>query len=355
MSKEKRMFNTILHIGTGKAGSSALQTALSKTPKLSSGNYGNVRYISIEKDGKVLHGARLKRLANATPYGYLSSCMFAELQNLIHRKESIRRALRNITKDGTDTLILSQEGWARQGAEIGRIDPFTKFDMRVIQVIAYIRNPVEWINSAWWQWGAWEYPLDKYIEQMIALINRDYECFKNWSSYAGRDRFRLKPLPKDIIGDVAHFLRTDEIKKDIKTNVSLPAEILLFFYKHRELRSKAHDPSLDFIISKYFRFDDPSHYSATPWVLSKENIKLIIDKTKESNQRLAEFMDKETAEEFLSDQRWWNEETFLQKRRENIDKAKLSYETLERILVDSLKAIKKLGNENWKLKREILD
>ena len=51
-----------------------------------------------------------------------------------------------------DTLVLSSEGWLPQASLFERAFRIWQKPMRVI---AYVRPQANYLNAAWWQWGAW--------------------------------------------------------------------------------------------------------------------------------------------------------------------------------------------------------
>ena len=65
----------------------------------------------------------------------------------------------------------------------------------------FIRSPVRWINSAWWQWGVWDENNKNFNNWLEKAINK---C--KWENYLFPllnskivDEFSIFPLKKDII------------------------------------------------------------------------------------------------------------------------------------------------------------
>jgi hypothetical protein len=60
--------DVVLHIGGGKCGSSAIQTALTRQPVLSKEDGGRVGYGFIDNSGRLFHGAQINTVRNARGY-----------------------------------------------------------------------------------------------------------------------------------------------------------------------------------------------------------------------------------------------------------------------------------------------
>ncbi len=352
------MVNTVLHIGLGKCGSSALQQALSQNPvvKAEDKNYKNIKYISIDKLGNLYVGDKLRKKSANSVSEYSVSCHTQEIGKLSKESfTSLHKRLKNISNNNNTLIVMSCEAWVQQINIFKKHSILKKLGIRA-KAICYVRNPVEWINSAWWQWGAWaENDLDTFVEHTLTNnVQKWHENLTAWQQLLGENNVTVKILPKDIVSDFYNFIGTDTTKyKENRNNTSLPGEILRFYQKHRELRRSPHDFAMDFILSSSMNLENG--YSKTPWVLSQKKIEEIIDKTKDSNKKLMEILDIKSREVCENDKKWWDATAFSSKEvlLESSEEQPLSTKDIDKLLLESLKSIKKLSLENKKLKKQL--
>ncbi len=348
-----------MHIGLDKCGSSALQSALSENPvqKLHTSEYDILRYVTINNDGKIMSGEALSTHALCTPSQYASSQDLVTMDTWTDEIfTSIGSQLFDISNGGKDLLVFSCELWAYQANNFQRNHFFKRLKINS-QAVCYVRNPVDWINSAWWQWGAWsEYDLDIVIQKFIhANISQWSIRLEEWQELLGAESVTIKLLPKDIVSDFNQYIgiEVSSQSKSNRINSSLPAAILRFYQKHRELRPTIHNSSIDFILSNALDFDET--FEKTPWVLDRNHIEYILKETRESNQKLIQMLDKGAKNRCLSDTKWWDADAFNDKKLSpSICKEEcLSYENIDHLLLQSFKSIKELSLENLKLKAQL--
>ena len=352
------MTNIIMHIGMSKNGSSALQTELSKNPiqKLVTKNTNYMKYVAIGHQGNVYEGRSLSNMAICSPSHYVNS---TDIEASTNWSNDIFNEIRNqfslLSNNNENILVMSNEGWFQKADTFKDSNFFEKLDLNA-KVICYIRNPVDWINSAWWQWAAWtDYSLENALDSVIpALSNLHIELIK-WQEIVGIDNITIKVLPQNIISDFSEFIGIiDDQNKKNRSNTSLPAEILRFYQMHKELRPDMDSSSLDFILSDVFNFDNS--YEKTPWVLNRNDMRKILKETKEGNEKLIQLLDLESKKKVISDPKWWSVDAFFDKNisSPHCEKPCLPYEKLDKLLLDSIMGIKDLYLENMYLKRKLL-
>ncbi|AKF25724.1 hypothetical protein YH65_10250 [Sulfurovum lithotrophicum] len=352
------MVETIIHIGFGKCGSTALQYSLSNTPILKANRkkYKNIKYITIDKNGQLYSGNNLRERLLFTASRSLSTASLTYFKGFSDEiLNALRVKLSKLSNNNNSLLVLSCESWVKR-ADIFRENAILeKLNMRA-QVICYARNPVEWINSAWWQWGAWSNQnLDSYIDRMVdKRVSKWSNELEEWRNIVGPENLKVKILPNDIVEDFYNMIGVELTSdQDNRANSSLPKEILRFYQQHRELRKSEHENQLDFILSRYLKLD--STFSKAPWVLSEEQVDRILKKTKESNIKLMEFIDPDSRKMNMGDERWWSKTAFEKKTiSPACCKEKcLAYEELDKLLLAAIKGIEKLYIENMQLKKII--
>jgi len=149
---------SILHIGADKCGSSSIQTFLSRHHSLKTGpKRSDLNYACICKKGFKIDAQIDKRLKRSIR-GYINSLDTYKLVELSSQgQQSIQEAVTGITSD----LIFSCEGWLRALGQAKEFNTLLQLvappdSNRDVELIAFVRPQVKWINSAWWQWGAWD-------------------------------------------------------------------------------------------------------------------------------------------------------------------------------------------------------
>ena len=145
------MRKAYFHIGFSKTGSSSLQGYLSFNPVHETRKtHEKLMYCSFEKGGKIIYGEDLLKSAISTPLKYSSS--FSGIAEQLENSKT-KLELDKIFEQGV-TPIFSQEDWGRTAEHFKHSDFFGQLELDVY-VIVYVRPQVDWFNSAWWQWFAW--------------------------------------------------------------------------------------------------------------------------------------------------------------------------------------------------------
>jgi len=257
------------------------------------------------------------------------------------------RELRLLT-DSNDRVLLSNEGWINEYKTFEKSDLLTKLGL-TCTVIVYVRPPVEWLNSAWWQWGAWSgTPLDKWLNANLEKVQW-HDLIAPWKNLQGVEKVSVRLLPLDVVTDFYNAIEVPPIPSK-RSNSGLPGTILRLYQRHPGLRKSPHDSAGDFVFSKYFGHiaDDP-----TPWVLGPYMIKKILESTRESNTKLMGLLDEESRALMENDSRWWDAAAFSDKKKSPPTVENLSPPRLEEILVTAMRSIRKLEDENRELKNNL--
>ena len=192
-------------------------------------------------------------------------------------------------------VVLSYEGWINDSEIFNKSRILSKSKVKS-EVICYIRPPVEWINSAWWQWGAWaEVPFQYWINGTLR-----YACWYDrvmaWNEVDGVEKVTVHLLPKDIVSDFCQILGIPPIQTS-RSNAGLPASVLRLYQKSKQLRSGPHNSAIDFMLAHYLKESgDPAL-----WVLGPKLIDKMIFRTRESNLKLLEMLRKEPRVEMEHD------------------------------------------------------
>lgn len=340
------MTSAILHAGFGKCGSSALQTALSGQPSL--GNAASAVEYAVLQSASVLSKASVTQAANASPFGYQTSIA---AKPLAAQSRSALRAKADVLRDlvGTGgTVILSNEGWVNDH------DLFAEKKLLVAlglecEVVMYVRPPVEWLNSGWWQWGAWtgaRFP--RWLNNTLDRV-RWADRIKRWQEVPGVEKVTVRLLPDDVVSDFFSIVGVEAGGAKERRNGSLAGGILRMFQHHTELRPGPHESAIDFVLARHLSEVGGS----APWVMGPRPIERTIQATKDSNEQLLHLLDEESAAEMAADARWWDPEAYNDRHREAPHKRALDRDGLDNLAAEAMQRIFELDTENRRLRHQL--
>jgi hypothetical protein len=303
------MRKVYLHIGFGKTGSSSLQSFLSFNPEFQHPETNEkLLYCCILEDGKIVFGDELKRRAKKNPSKYLSSA--PEIANM-ETIDALRSELDRIFEKGY-TPIFSQEDWGRRAGDFRISNFFNELDI-LVGVIVYIRPQVDWLNSAWWQWFAWEKSF-KRPQDVIDAWGYNFMLWgyqiSQWKSLEGVKEITVRLQPTEIIEDFLGLFKQASVhgmSQKYRVNPGYPPLLIKFLLKYPALRS-THSSRVDIILSRFFKFEGKS-----PWIVDTELTHQIISATRLDNEKLLGMLDEASQEIMKNDPRWWDAEYY--KRR----------------------------------------
>jgi len=305
----QELLRSILHIGAGKCGSSSIQSFLSHHHTLMTGpELSKLAYGCLSKNG-LKTDLRIERNLNRQVSGYISSPSVAKISQFSQQQRS---SIQDSVTRHPDDLIFSCEGW------LGALCQPAMFNMvlelvapqhsnRDVELIAFVRPPVKWINSAWWQWGVWNHNSD--FEGWLKTAIESVQWFNLLSqamNFPSVKRLTVEPVHQDVVKQLIRIVDIRECEHvRTSSNQSLPAEALQLFVQHRQHRQNAHSSFNDFLIGHAIR-SNASQYSPTPWVLRPQDISRILEATHDSNCKLLELMDEENRCRVREDHHWWD-------------------------------------------------
>jgi hypothetical protein len=146
----------LLHVGAPHCGSVALQTALSATPSLPTQDGQELRYTALSPQSggwTVLSGRSLRMAAERSIKGCTATTAPAETDSapFFAALDRVRR------KAGRTVPVLSHPGWIGQADSFATALPhwFEGETETPVDICAFARPPLDWLNAAYWRWGIW--------------------------------------------------------------------------------------------------------------------------------------------------------------------------------------------------------
>lgn len=294
----------ILHVGLPKGGSSALQTALSQTPELTSGTGRQLRYTALRQAGgqqTLLKGRALSLAARRSAYGYATwpnirpgdadSPVFDWLPKVM---EAGRR-------DGT-VPIASCEGWVNQP------DLFAAHLQRWgnprVEVVAFLRPPVDWMNASYWQWGIWNVPsLDLWLRRGNLPYNFGLDL-ERWAQIPNL-RLRLAGARPDVVQKFSALYDVN-LPGASSSNSSSPPALIGFLLRNREFRPSGHDASSEFVVQRWC----PPVPGRKLWAVQAAHVWALRQAVARNRAALQRIAAAEELEDIFSDARWQDERLY---------------------------------------------
>ncbi|TKW66718.1 MAG: hypothetical protein DI616_09515 [Paracoccus denitrificans] len=260
----------ILHVGLPKAGSSALQTALGQSPDLVTASGQRLRYTVLRQSGGrlgIIDGRDLTLATRRSAFGYATSpnTLPAEIDSPVFDK--LRKVMHQGERDGV-VPILSSEGWVR------RPDLFATHLARWgnpnVEVVAFLRPPVEWFNASFWQWGIWNEPdIDRWLQR----TNQPYDFglhLQKWAEIPNL-RLRLASARPNVVQKFADLFALNLPGASSSNRYSPPA-LLGFLLRNRQFRPSAHDAEAEFIFQRWC----PPMKTRRPWALQRRHVEQLL-------------------------------------------------------------------------------
>ncbi|HFU75912.1 MAG TPA: hypothetical protein ENK66_06665 [Arcobacter sp.] len=333
---KKQLF---IHVGMPKCGSSAIQSLLSSHDFCQTND--DIVYISIDRFGSLIYGDKLVHQATKSIFNYSASVDISHLLNLEEEiQQDIINNLELLSKD-YKTIVLSNEGWGLRPYEV---DKFFKniFDNTLFEVniIGFIRPQVEWINSAWWQWGVWtEHSIDYWLEHVIKEASW-FKYIEVWNSLNWVANVHFSLLDSSMIKNFLSKIGAKEHNGTLISNQSSSELLLRFFQLNREFRESSHDSGKEFALNRWLSFENKS----TPFVIEKRYIEMIQTFHEKSNRQLIKYLTDEDKKKFLQETSKWflpllyEKKNIVQSSSRELDS--FEYETLLKVsqnAIDNLK------------------
>ena len=236
------MKRIVIHAGFGKCGNASIRAALFQNfRKLQKHNV-----LIFDKDLRIAHSAAD---LVGTPIWSVERAR-KKAENLTQR---LGRELAAASRRKADYLaILSAENLSNPGmAEL-----FTGLDSQFeVRVVFYVRPQLQWIPSAWKQWGLKTgIPLGDFVSQCVEAHRPSFRLgIESWESALPGTKLHVRFLVPELLRggnpaqDFFHLLGLSQDEYDIENdprNPSLDFSVLHVLSKNPQLFSDVHDNSL---------------------------------------------------------------------------------------------------------------
>lgn len=296
----------VLHVGAPKAGSSALQYDLTRDPRRPvPGRPGTwSEYVAIDAGGRLLRGDALDAFASLYAARY---CASADLEALTadgrERLADAVAALAALRADGT-IPVLSYELWLHSRAD--RIHAFTRALAAPVHVVVYVRDPVSWLRSRYWQRrGRIDRSRADWIEEHVANC-RWVEPVARWQAAPGVVRVDVRLADRPVPHDFASLLGFTPPRDHVSHNPSVPGEMARYLERHA-LSPEIHVSEAKFAWSRWTGAADAARgFDPPPATFDADDLRMIIERSSAASAALLASCDDDVRSRIVADARWWS-------------------------------------------------
>jgi len=298
----------ILHIGGPKCGSSALQAALSETPRLRSTLGPDLSYIAARPSGtkwRVLQGRALRIATKRSVHSYVSWPNLGPQNNVAPvfvALDSVWRASWRST-----IPVLSNESWVGQANTFENRLPhwFIPADgAPIIDVQAYARPPLDWLNSAYWQWGVWT---GRSFDSWLQNIKMSYQLGAQFSMWRALKNVRLRV---HLAGNVLDHFNADHgvtLTSQGARNTSQSPAMVGFMLRNRRFRKTPHDSATEFVVQRWCHLADAPRL----WAVMPRHIQVVRQSLRSDVARLFDLLPEDEQRNVRqTDRRWTSDEPY---------------------------------------------
>jgi hypothetical protein len=326
----------ILHVGAGKCGSSSLQTQLSGKPLLPADDGSALyEYVCIRPNGDLLRGSELERLAMLTPHDSQVSvgaehawgCEADPIDRLSWQ-------LRAVLAEGR-TPIASCESWLYQSSIFRNNALLTRLGVRA-KIIVFVRPQLQWLNSAWWQWGAWEYSDLQHWVESIKHSPLWAKMIGEWQSLPGVESVEVHLAAGDVVSTFFRSIGVS-LENPQRRNASLDGNLLGYLRGRPDLREKL-GTGVEFILEKRLAVEP----KGMPWVLEHDQIASLIEYYRADNTELLALFSPEARAAMQRDPMWWDAAAYSGREVVSPDGIEPGIEALEDISHRAIDAVIRL-------------
>ncbi len=329
----KNNYDIVLHVGGSKCGSSSLQSVLSQNPTLQRSEGVDLAYAVINPDGSVLLGEEITTKASNNVSGYLSSAPLntPEQYNIV--EESVLSLITS-TK-GRVLPIISCEGWFK-GDSVEYFHKLIEKHSLKVKVLLFMRPPLDWANSAYWQWFCWNdkiETIDKYVQFLKnSKTLPDWpQIIREWDSIEGVD-LSVHTLEQGVIPAFEKEMSVSSTIKEVALNASSSQDLIQFLSRNRRYRRDMHSPWLEFIMSRNVTFSGDT----SRWVFKDRHLRSLKSYAHVDFSEVSGALTKETLQQIEANPKWDSISPYLGRFKEFSD-SKL--QAADRLISDLMQVV----------------
>jgi hypothetical protein len=296
----------VLHVGGMKTGSSALQYDLTWQPVRQSLDAASAGYEYVSLlPWQVLRGDALQQHAAHFAAHYSMSDQIGSLVG--QPAEGLAAGLAGldaVRREGR-VPILSYETWLT--AQSADVHAFTAALGGPIRVVAYVRPPVQWLASLFYQRDYTGEPDAQRFLSKWLLTARWADFVDVWHSAPGVETLDVRIHGGDICADFCQLLGCEASGRRVLHNQTFPAEAIRLFERHQV----PSEMSLSEAKFALWRWLPESVLAAglltpAPFPFGERDIEVIIEQTGDASRRLLGLCEAETRRRIEADPRWWS-------------------------------------------------
>jgi hypothetical protein len=217
---------------------------------------------------------------------------------------SLRQQFADLLAGGF-TPILSWEDWINEAGLFSELRILPRLGLHA-KVIVFIRPQISWINSAWWQWGAWSgLDFERWLSARAVPMLGWAELIENWQAVPGVESVDVYAATRDVVATFYHAIEAEPPGSGF-SNISLDTAILRFFQRNSEFRPHEHASQIDFVLQRCIA----AGAKRTPWVIPQAKIAELIDYFRPSNERLLALVSPNERTLIENDPGWWDADAY---------------------------------------------
>lgn len=291
----------ILHVGAPKCGSSALQRALSAQPVLTGADGRRHAYLAgrLSEGGLApVQGRRLAAMMRHSVHGYVSWPNVTRQDDPGAYWACVGASIRDETARGR-VPILSSEGWIAHADQAPALA--ARAGLKTLDVVTYVRPPLDWLNAAYWQWGIWHTGFfhNRQVERWLERARYDVGPHVAAWAKAPNVRLAVDSAQGDVVAGFAARYGLP-LRAGAKVNSAPPPALTGFFLRNRRFRPTPHDSATEFVVQRWCRFAP----SDKLWGFLPRFAQEVWPRLQEDVARMMEALPPETADRLLAEPGW---------------------------------------------------